>query len=123
MKKIEALLEKILITTCSIILLVIFLEISFIGKNLTYTTRFTPPSTEDSIRNQTYYTEVQVIIIVTLILYAFYIPIFVYVTFTKSKRYFFPLWICFIIFNSVIILFNIYYLVGFKNYRRFLSQL
>ena len=58
-----------------------------------------------------------------LILYALYLPIFVYATFTKSKRYFFPLWIVFIVFNFLLILFHVYYLVGFKSYRKFLSQL
>ncbi len=51
MIKLEGLKIKLLLAFSIVIMLILFLQISFMGKNLTYTTRFTPPSTENSLRN------------------------------------------------------------------------
>lgn len=116
-------LEKVLLSASALLLLAIFLEISLVGKNLTYTTRFTPPSSENSLRNETYYTETQVLLIALSALLAFLTPAFLFFTFTKSKRYFFPTWVAVIALCVLALLLSIYYLGGSNTYRDYLSQI
>ena len=51
------------------------------------------------------------------------IPIITFVTFKKSKRFFFPFWITFIVANGFLLLLNFYYLTGSGKYRDYLDQL
>ena len=56
MKRIKNPLETILVITTVILEVTLLVEIGLVGKNVTYTTRFTPPSTERTLMNQTYFT-------------------------------------------------------------------
>ena len=51
MLKLKNPFEVIFIFAVAILMLNFALLVSFVGKNLTYTTRFTPPSTERSLKN------------------------------------------------------------------------
>lgn len=122
MFKLKNPIETIFIAVAFVLLITFAALVSLVGKNLTYTTRFTPPSTERSLRNESYFTESQALIVIlggTLILV---LPSLSYTVFMKSKRYFIPLWGAYIAVAAVLLLTSLYYLVGSQRYRDFLSQ-
>ena len=56
MIKIKTIKELCFILAALIIIITLIVLVSIVGKNLTYTTKFTPPSTELSLKNQSYFT-------------------------------------------------------------------
>ena len=116
-------LERIFIIATIILTITIIVEISLVGKNVTFSTRFTPPSTQRSLKNQTYYTEVQVLMLFVNSLMLFLLPALTYSIFMKTKRFFFPLWIGFMALTAVTLMCNVYYMTGCTQYRNYLSQI
>ena len=96
-------------------------NIAIIAKNITYTTRFTPPSTELQLKNSTFYTQAQILILVLTSLLIIVLPFLAYCIFAKSKRFFFPLWIAFMVIVSLLLIINVYFLTGSQNYKDYLS--
>lgn len=122
MFKLKNPMETIFIIVAIILMLTFVVLVSLVGKNLTYTTRFTPPSTERSLKNESYFTESQVIIVVLGGALILLLPTLSYMVFLKSKRYFIPLWVTYISMAAVLLLTSLYYLAGSSNYRDYLGQ-
>jgi len=112
MLRLKNFLEKGFLGVAAILMAVIIVDISILGKNLTFMTRFTPPSTEEDLKNEAYFTHIQVFILLMSSLLFLLLPFLGYSVFVKSKRYFFPLWIAFMIITAFILLSNVYYLTG-----------
>lgn len=123
MLKLKNPFEVIFIFAVAILMLNFALLVSFVGKNLTYTTRFTPPSTERSLKNETYFTECQVLIVAFGGLLIIILPALCYTVFMKSKRFFLPIWGTYTAVIVLLILSSLYYISGSQNYRDFLSQI
>lgn len=105
-----------------VLVLTAIVQISIIGKNLTFSTRFTPPSTEKSLKDSTYYTEAQILMLGLSSLIIVIVPFLTYCIFIKSKRFFLPLWIGYMIMASLLLVVNVYYLTGSQNYKDYLSS-
>jgi hypothetical protein len=105
-----------------ILMVAIVVEIALIGKNITFSSRFTPPSTENVLKNESYYAEVQMLILFISAVLLVLLPLLAYSIFMKSKRYFFPLWVAFMAVTSTALICNVYYLTGSKDYRNYLNQ-
>ena len=116
-------LEKGLGGAGVVLMLTALLLISLVGKNVTYTTRFTPPNTEASLRNSTYFAEVQVLILIFAAVLVLLLPFLGYSILAKSKRIFFPLWVGFLATMALLLLLSLYYLAGANRYRDYLGQL
>lgn len=122
MFKLKNPIESIFIVVAFVLLITFAVLVSLVGKNLTYTTRFTPPSTERSLKNESYFTESQAVIVVLGGVLILLLPSLSYTVFMKSRRYFVPLWGTYIAVAAVLLLSSLYYLVGSQGYRDFLSQ-
>lgn len=94
-----------------------------IGKNITFSSRFTPPSTEKTLKEESYYAEVQMLILLLSAILLVVLPLLSYSIFMKSKRYFFPLWVAFMAITATALLSNVYYMTGSKAYRGYLNQI
>lgn len=116
-------LEKVFVVAVAVLMISMVVEISLVGKNVTYTTRFTPPSTEKSLKNETYYTEVQMLILFISSALLILLPFLAYSIFLKTKRFFFPLWIAFMALTALALLCNVYYMTGGTVYRGYLNQI
>jgi hypothetical protein len=123
MLKLKNALEKAFVAVAVVLMISIVVEIALVGKNVTYTTRFTPPSTEQALKNETYYTEVQMLIILVSSLLLVLLPFLAYSIFMKTKRFFFPLWITFMVLTAITLLSNVYYMTGSSAYRSYLNQI
>lgn len=122
MFKLKNPMETIFIVVTFVLLITFAVLVSLVGKNLTYTTRFTPPSTERSLKNESYFTESQALIVILAGALILVLPSLSYTVFMKSKRYFIPLWGTYIALAAVLMLTSLYYLLGSQGYRDFLSQ-
>lgn len=100
----------------------IVVEIALVGKNVTYSSRFTPPSTEGRLKNESYFGGVQVLILLVGAVLFLLLPLLAYSMFLKSKRYFFPIWVAFLILAATALLANVYYLTGSSDYKGYLAQ-
>lgn len=116
-------LESIFMGTSVLLIIVLLVEISLVGKSLTYSTRFTPPSTELNLKNATYFTEGQVAILLFSSLLVLLLPMLVYSIFLKTKRFFVPLWAGFMALTALLLLCNTYFLTGSPKYHDYLTQL
>lgn len=123
MLKLKNTLERIFVGVVAVLMVAIVVEISLIGKNVTYSSRFTPPSTEKTLKDDSYYSQVQMLILLLSSILLVLLPLLAYSIFMKSKRYFFPLWVAFMAVTATILLCNVYYLTGSKDYRGYLNQI
>jgi hypothetical protein len=103
-------------------MIAIIVQIALVGKNVTYSSRFTPPSTESKLKSESYFGGVQVLILVVGAVLFLILPLLAYSMFLKSKRYFFPIWVTFLILAATALLANVYYLTGSSDYRGYLAQ-
>jgi hypothetical protein len=122
MLRLKNALERILVGVVGVLMVAIVVEIALVGKNVTYSSRFTPPSTEGSLKGEGYFGEVQVLILLLGAVLFLLLPLLAYSMFLKSKRYFFPLWVAFLILAAAALLSNVYYLTGSSAYRGYLAQ-
>ena len=116
-------LEKVLAVAGAVLMLTTLLLISLVGKNVTYVTRFTPPTTEKTLLDETYFHQTQILILALAAALVLLLPFLGYSTLAKSKRVFFPLWVAFLIIISILLLLNLQYLTGASAYRDYLSHL
>lgn len=122
MLKLKSWFEIAFIIVAFILLVTFAVLISLVGKNLTYTTRFTPPSTERSLKNESYFTESQVFIVFAGGILMVLLPVLTYTVFLKSKRFFIPIWATYLSLIVILMLTSLYYLTGSQDYRDYLSQ-
>jgi formate hydrogenlyase subunit 3/multisubunit Na+/H+ antiporter MnhD subunit len=122
MLKLKNALERIFVGVVVVLMVSIVVEISLIGKNITFSSRFTPPSTEKSLKEESYYAEVQMLILLLSSILLVLLPLLAYSIFLKSKRYFFPLWVGFMVVTAAALLSNVYYMTGSRAYRSYLNQ-
>jgi hypothetical protein len=122
MLKIKNPKETIFVATTAALLATLVVLVAILGKNLTYTTRFTPPSTEQALKNQSYFTESQVFIVSLGGLLLLALPSLAYAVFLKSKRLFVPLWAAFVALMACLLLATLYFLAGSQEYRDYLWQ-
>lgn len=122
MLKLKNALERIFVIVAGVLMVAIVVEIALVGKNITFSSRFTPPSTEKTLKGESFYAEVQAFILLTSAVLLVLLPLLAYSIFMKSKRYFFPLWVAFLAVTATALLSNVYYLTGSKSYRGYLNQ-
>lgn len=122
MLKLKNTLERVFVAVTVVLMVSIVVEISLIGKNITFSSRFTPPSTEKTLKDESYYAEVQTLILLLSAILLVLLPLLAYSIFMKSKRYFFPLWVAFMVITAAALLCNVYYMTGSKSYRGYLNQ-
>ena len=107
----------VVIASIAIYLLLVLLEISLMAKNLTYASRFTPPSTEKYILNKTYNLESQVLVIILLTINLFCVIGMAYATFNRGLKAFMISTVIALTQNVMIVIFCLYFLAGGSDYR------
>ena len=122
MLKLKNIQEIIFIIVGVVLLLTLVVLISLVGKNLTYSRHFTPPSTEQDLKDQTFFTQSQVLMVTTGSFLILLVPAFTFTAFLQKKRMFVPMWGVFVGLSIFLMLLAIYNLMGSGSYREYLGQ-